>query len=797
MLTSTSPEWPIGREALRARLDAAADAGGVVLLAAEPGTGKTVLLRQWLAGRVVAADTAEPLSLTDPADAVARLRDGSVALLVVDAAETLDADARVALGDALAHRAAGVAAVIASRADLGLCALELGRTAPVLLLDADDLALGTAEVRAALEAWGWDGVTAGEAHAVAFEADGWCAGVRLAAAAGRGGLRGSHARDVLGAVAGDAVLDELVALSALDELVALSALDELDARGIAEVLGLDSDAAAARLRWLIAARVFLRRGADEGTWRFARPVLRALRQELAARPAPAVTGNGAGDPPDMGAALLEDDVLAGRAIELLLAGRLAAPTPRAIGLAPPPSRAGRAAAALALLEIGDAETARALVAPADLGTDAVGLAVAVAAARAAGDRDAIEAAVDRITARARASADEDAEAHGLEAYALLQLARLEIVEGRVAEADEHLRLAAGLAERSRACAIFSRARVGRAELAVTAGRLGEAERLVASVPEDTPRAATRARRALVLAEVAYARDDRAVAHARLEQARAAARATRSPELWFHVHFLDALLLDAEGDDDRATERLAEAVAMRERCAAPPPDARTIEVLRVRLLARAGRVEEAGALLARLERERDPFAAPVVDLVAARAALARGAPDEASRRLHPWAVTAPVPGLDVWHLSTFAVATDRLGDREAAHAALERALDRAAPEGVMRPFLEDGVRLRELLGRHLDRGTAHAGFVLQLGEHLATGRPAPEGEILNPLTDRERTVLGRLPTELSAAEIADALHVSEATVRTHMHNIYEKLGVSSRRDAVSRARDLRLLTAQQR
>jgi ATP/maltotriose-dependent transcriptional regulator MalT len=219
-----TPEWPVGREALRARLDAAADAGGVVLLAAEPGTGKTVLLRQWLAGRV-AADPGAPPSQTDPVDAAARLRDGSVPLLVVDAAETLDADGRVALGDALARRAAGVGAVIASRADLGLCALELGRTAPVLLLDADDLALDDAEVRDALEAWGWHGVTAVEAHAVAFEADGWCAGVRLAAAAGRAGLRGGHARDVLAAVAGDEAV--------LDELVALSALDEVDAHGVA------------------------------------------------------------------------------------------------------------------------------------------------------------------------------------------------------------------------------------------------------------------------------------------------------------------------------------------------------------------------------------------------------------------------------------------------------------------------------------------------------------------------------------------------------------------------------------
>jgi LuxR family maltose regulon positive regulatory protein len=272
--------------------------------------------------------------------------------------------------------------------------------------------------------------------------------------------------------------------------------------------------------------------------------------------------------------------------------------------------------------------------------------------------------------------------------------------------------------------------------------------------------------------------------------------SRSPEIWFHVLFLDALLLDGERDDDRAFERLSEAVAARGACPSPPSHGRTLELLRARLLARAGRTAEADALLARLEAEDDGFAGPLVDLALARRALARGAPDQASRLLHRWAVEGPVPGLEVWHLAAYALAADRLGDADAAHAALERALDRAAPEGAMRPFLEDGVRLRALLERHLARGTAHTAFIRDLGEHIFDGRPVPEGEILRPLTDRERTVLGHLPTELSAAQIAKALHVSEATVRTHMHNIYEKLGVPSRRDAVARARELRLLTAQQ-
>jgi LuxR family transcriptional regulator, maltose regulon positive regulatory protein len=776
--TSIAPDPPAGREGLCARLDAVADAGGVALIAAEPGTGKTVLLRQWLASR------AEPVAPCAPGAAAARLRAGDAPLVVVDGAEALDDDARVDLGDALARRPAGVAAVVAARADLGLGASELGRTGPLLLLDGDDLALSDGEVGDALEAGGWGAVSPAEARAVAHETDGWCAAVRLAAAAGRAERRGGFALDVVRDVAGDATVEQLMALSALDDL---------DAAGVAATLGLSAEDAALRLRALVAARVFLRRGPREGTWRLARPVLRALRQELAARPA--IDGAAV---PGMGAALLEDAVLAPRALELLLAGRLVAPAPQALAATAPPSRAGRAAAALALMDAGDAETARALIEPEDAlgdGVDeGVALALAVAGARAAGDRAAATAALERIAERARRQADPQAD--GLEAYALLQLGRLDLAEGRIADADERLSHAAGLAERCGASAVFARARIARASLAVGAGRFHEAERLARSVGDDQPRAETRARRALVLAEVAYQRDDRASARAQATAARAAAEDSRSPEIWFGVLFLDALLLDGEGDDDRAFERLAEAVAAREACPSPPSHGRTLELLRGRLLARAGRVDEADALLARLEAEGDGFADPLVDLALARHALTRGVPDEASRLLHRWAVESPVTGLEVWHLAAYALAADRLGDADAAHAALERALDRAAPEGAMRPFLEDGVRLRELLERHLARGTAHAAFLGGLVQHIPSGRPVPEGELLRPLTVRERTVLGHLPTELSAGQIAEALHVSEATVRTHMHNVYEKLGVPSRRDAVARARELRLLTVQQ-
>lgn len=56
-----------------------------------------------------------------------------------------------------------------------------------------------------------------------------------------------------------------------------------------------------------------------------------------------------------------------------------------------------------------------------------------------------------------------------------------------------------------------------------------------------------------------------------------------------------------------------------------------------------------------------------------------------------------------------------------------------------------------------------------------------------LTSAELRVLRFLPSHLSFREIADRLYVSPNTVKTHARGIYRKLGVSSRGNAVDRAR----------
>lgn len=61
-----------------------------------------------------------------------------------------------------------------------------------------------------------------------------------------------------------------------------------------------------------------------------------------------------------------------------------------------------------------------------------------------------------------------------------------------------------------------------------------------------------------------------------------------------------------------------------------------------------------------------------------------------------------------------------------------------------------------------------------------------------LTERERDILGQLARGLGNREIARALFISEATVKTHLGRIYAKLGVDTRAGAVAVAKEQRLL-----
>jgi LuxR family transcriptional regulator, maltose regulon positive regulatory protein len=139
----------------------------------------------------------------------------------------------------------------------------------------------------------------------------------------------------------------------------------------------------------------------------------------------------------------------------------------------------------------------------------------------------------------------------------------------------------------------------------------------------------------------------------------------------------------------------------------------------------------------------------------------------------------------------------LPDRDGRWEELEQALRLAAARGYVRPLLDGGEPVRALLQASLSRPmspSARTYATRVLARFDAADRAAhPRSgiDLMEPLTDREEEVLGHLFSGRSNKAIARAMFVSIETVKTHLKHVYGKLDVTSRSDAVTRARELGL------
>jgi len=145
------------------------------------------------------------------------------------------------------------------------------------------------------------------------------------------------------------------------------------------------------------------------------------------------------------------------------------------------------------------------------------------------------------------------------------------------------------------------------------------------------------------------------------------------------------------------------------------------------------------------------------------------------------------------LILIALAFHRLQRPDQALAALAQALTLAQPGRYVRTFVDRGAPMADLLLQALAQGKS-VDYVRRLLAAFPPGRAssARRPELVEPLSDRELQVLRLLATHLSNAEIGEQLTISVNTVRFHARNIYAKLNVHARSDAVQRARELGLL-----
>ena len=119
---------------------------------------------------------------------------------------------------------------------------------------------------------------------------------------------------------------------------------------------------------------------------------------------------------------------------------------------------------------------------------------------------------------------------------------------------------------------------------------------------------------------------------------------------------------------------------------------------------------------------------------------------------------------------------------------------AEPQGYIRLFLDEGEPIVALLRQAYARAIAldYVATLLSAFGEQAPAAPAHAFPLVETLTERERAVLRLLVAGLSNAAMAQELVITVGTVKRHVNNIYTKLGVNSRTQAVARAHALRLL-----
>ena len=132
------------------------------------------------------------------------------------------------------------------------------------------------------------------------------------------------------------------------------------------------------------------------------------------------------------------------------------------------------------------------------------------------------------------------------------------------------------------------------------------------------------------------------------------------------------------------------------------------------------------------------------------------------------------------------------DSNSAKEFLRDALSLAQSENFLRIFADHGGRIVPCLQGVLLEGASaeYVGKILTIIE--GKGATPETGSLIEPLTQRELEVLRLLVAGLSNREMASTLVLSLGTVKTHVHNIYGKLGVRNRAEAIARTRELALL-----
>jgi LuxR family maltose regulon positive regulatory protein len=275
----------------------------------------------------------------------------------------------------------------------------------------------------------------------------------------------------------------------------------------------------------------------------------------------------------------------------------------------------------------------------------------------------------------------------------------------------------------------------------------------------------------------------------------------------------ARVRQAQEDWDGARRALQSAEQLSQKMSGYVLARRWVEDCQVRLWSVQGRVSEIAGWLQETDLQvgdQLSFARELEHIILARAlvALGRHEPSEAHledaldllARLLELAESRGWMGKAIEILVLQALAYQGRGDTGEALAALGRALAIAEPEGYLRTFVDEGPPMLQLLSEAAERGIA-PDYALRLLDAFGEATPEPaapssvvrrSSALVEPLSERELEVLRLIAEGFTNAEIAQRLFLALNTVKVHTRNIYGKLEVHNRTQAVARARELDLL-----
>ncbi len=159
------------------------------------------------------------------------------------------------------------------------------------------------------------------------------------------------------------------------------------------------------------------------------------------------------------------------------------------------------------------------------------------------------------------------------------------------------------------------------------------------------------------------------------------------------------------------------------------------------------------------------------------------------------------GDEIRYLVLIALARHALGNTQTALDSLSQALTLAEPQGYVRLFVDEGFAMAKLLSSAISQNIApdYASKLLASFPKDILGAVQIDKELtvntqmlVEPLSRREIEVLRLIAEGYKYTEIAERLVVSINTVRHHTRNVYGKLEVNNRTQAINRAKELNLL-----